>query len=147
MYPFLLASHNIVRWLILAAGVYVVARSWRGWMTRAAWSPADGLALRIFTHVASLQFTLGVLLALASPLVREGLGDMGAAMRTAAVRQMIVEHPLVMLIAVALIHIGAARVRKATSDSGRFQTATLWCGLALVAMLAFTPWARPLFPF
>ena len=72
---------------------------------------------------------------------------MGAAMRTPSVRYFVVEHVFVMLAAIALGHIGAARIRKAGSDSARFQTATIWMGLALAAAAGFVPWDRPILPF
>jgi hypothetical protein len=71
---------------------------------------------------------------------------MGAAMRNAPLRYFFVEHPVMMLIAIAIAHVGAARVRKVGSDSAKFQTATIWFGVALAALLVLVPWARPLIP-
>ena len=82
-----------------------------------------------------------------SPLIRQGWGDFGAAMRDPALRKFVVEHPIMMIAFVALTHIGAGRVRKATSDSGRYQTATIFWGIALAIVLAFIPWNRPFLPF
>lgn len=147
MYSTLLATHNVVRWLVLAVSLFAVVRVWRGWMTRAAWTESDTKVLKAFTGATSLQFVVGIVLYLMSPVVRQGWGDMGAAMRDATVRKFVVEHPLMMIVAVALVHIGAGRVRKATSDSGRFQAATIWWGIALAVTLGFTPWARPFLPF
>jgi dolichyl-phosphate-mannose--protein O-mannosyl transferase len=78
--------------------------------------------------------------------VRTGLADMGEAMRNPSVRYFVVEHVAMMLVAIAFAHIGAARIRKATSDSARFQTATIWMGLALAIAAGFVPWFRPLLP-
>lgn len=147
MYSVLLATHNVVRWLVLAVGLFAVVRVWRGWMTRAAWTESDTKVLKAFTGVASLQFVVGLLLYIMSPLVRQGWGDMGSAMRDPNLRKFVVEHPLMMIVVVALVHIGAARARKATSDSGKFQTTTIFWGIAVAATLGFIPWARPLLPF
>ena len=146
MYSALLATHNIVRWLVLAAGVWAVFRSWRGWSKRAVWEPGDLGAVKLFVNALSLQFVVGVLLYATSPLIRTALGDMGSAMRTASVRYFVVEHVVVMLAAIAFGHIGAAKLRRAASDSARFQTATIWMGLALAAAAGFVPWFRPLLP-
>lgn len=146
MYTLTLATHNIVRWLVLAAGVWAVWRVWRGWRSRAVWGESDAGAVRLFVNAISLQFVVGVLLYAVSPLIRGAMGDMGGAMRTASVRYFVVEHVAIMLVAIALAHIGAAKVRKATSDSARFQTATIWMGLALAASAGFVPWFRPLLP-
>lgn len=146
MYPVVLGVHNIVRWLVLAAGVWLVLRAWRGWMSRGTWTEADTTAVKLFVNTLSFQFVLGVILYAVSPLIRQGLSDMGAAMRDAPVRYFVVEHVLMMLIAIALAHVGAARVRKVGSDSAKFQTATIWFGIALAAVAGFVPWGRPLFP-
>lgn len=147
MYSVLLSTHNVVRWLVLAVGLYALVRVWRGWITRAVWTDRDAKLLKLFPGVASLQFVLGIVLYIMSPLVRQGFGDFGAAMRDPLLRKFVVEHPILMVAFVALVHIGAGRVRKATSDSGRFQTATIFWGIALVVALGFIPWNRPLLPF
>ncbi len=67
---------------------------------------------------------------------------MAATMKNAPVRYFAVEHVTVMIVAIALAHIGAARVRKAASDSARFQAATIFLGFALAAVAGFTPWGE-----
>lgn len=146
MVTVLLATHNIIRWLVLFAGAWAVLRAWRGWRSRAAWGASDAGAVRLFVNSLSLQLVVGIFLYGVSPLVRAGLADMGAAMRNASVRYFVVEHLAIMLVAIAFAHVGAARIRKATSDSARFQTATIWMGLALAAVAGFVPWFRPLVP-
>ena len=147
MYTALLATHNVVRWLVLASGFWAMARAWGGWRSRAVWTGADAAAGQRFVQATSLQFVIGLVLYAVSPLIRQGVADMGAAMRDPALRTFLVEHPLMMLLSIALVHIGSARVRKATSDSGRFQAATVWWGLGVTSLLAMMPWARRLLPF
>jgi len=71
---------------------------------------------------------------------------MGAAMRDAPTRYFLVEHPVIMLAAIVVAHVGAVQVRKATTDPERFQRASIWFGLALAAIAGFIPWARAFLP-
>ncbi len=147
MYPYVLGLHNIVRWIALIAGIWAVFLAWRGWLGRRQWTATEARATRAFVGVLDVQFVLGLLLfAVFSPLTRQAFRDMGAAMRDAPVRYFLVEHPLIMLIAIAAAHIGAVQVRRAANDAERFQKASILLGLSLAALAGFIPWARPMVP-
>jgi hypothetical protein len=97
--------------------------------------------------VLDLQFAIGLALYVVfSPLTRQGFDDFGAAMRDAPIRYFLLEHPLIMLLAVVAAHVGAVKIRRAASDAERFQRASIWLGLSLAALAGFIPWARPLVP-
>jgi hypothetical protein len=147
MYPYVLGLHNIGRWIVLITGVWAVFLVWRGWLGRRQWTPAEDRATRAFTGALDVQFLLGILLfAVFSPLTRQGFSDMGGAMRYAPVRYFLLEHPLIMLLAIAAAHIGVVKVRRSTTDAERFQKASILFGLSLAALAGFIPWARPLIP-
>ncbi len=141
-----LLLHNVLRWAVVFAGLWAVFRTWRGWMSRGVWTPADLGAGRLFVNIISLQFVIGLLLYATSPLIRSGLADMGNAMKTSSVRYFMVEHVIMMLVSIALAHVGLAKVKKATSDSSRFQAATIWWGIAVASVIGFIPWNRPWWP-
>lgn len=147
MYPYVLGAHNIVRWIVLLAGAWAVLLVWRGWLGRRQWTKSEAVATRAFVGALDLQFLIGLLLYAAfSPLTRQGFSDMGAAMGDAPVRYFLVEHPFIMIAAIAAAHIGAVRVRKASTDAERFQQASIFLGLSFAAIAGFIPWARPLIP-
>lgn len=147
MYTYVLALHNIVRWLVLGAGILVVVLVWRGWLGRRQWTATEGRATRAFVGLLDLQLLVGLLLfAVFSPLTHDAFRDLGAAMRDAPVRYFLVEHPVIMLGAVGAAHFGSVQVRRASNDAERFQRASIWLGLSLAALAGFIPWARPLVP-
>jgi hypothetical protein len=147
MYPVILGLHNLVRWVVIIFGLWAVVRAWRGWLGRSTWTPSDERAARLFIGVLDGQFLLGILLyAIFSPLTRRAFHDVRTAMRDAPVRYFFLEHVAVMVVAIAVAHIGAAKVRRQPSDIAKFQTAAIWLGIALAAIIGFVPWARPLFP-
>ena len=57
----------------------------------------------IVTH---LQFFLGLILYVLSPVVQQGLKNMGSAMKDPAVRLYVIEHPVMMILAIAFLTIG-----------------------------------------
>ena len=147
MYSFILAAHNVVRWVVLLTGIIALLNSYRGLFTGAAWTPRDRRMVAAYANTFGLQFLLGLLLYVwLSPLTRTGFGDMGAAMRDPTLRLFVVEHPLAMFIGLALAHIALARTRKAATDAARWRTAAILLTLSLLLVLARTPWMRPLFP-
>ncbi len=151
MYTPLLFVHSWLRWAVLIVGVLAVARALTGVLTRRPFTPIDSTTARQFVIALDLQLLLGLVLHLwASPFTTEAFGDLGATMRNAPLRFFVVEHPFGMLIAVALVHIGAAKLKKRTESAARHKTALVFFGLALLITLLSIPWpglpaGRPLF--
>ena len=138
-YAIVLTVHSWMRWAVLLAGIVVVGRA----LTSGGrpWTPTDERAGRLFGISLDIQFLLGALLYFVlSPFTRQAMQDFGLAMRTSGLRFWAVEHVLGMVIAIALAHIGSARVRKAPTDQKRHRTALVFYGLALLAILASIPW-------
>lgn len=147
MSPYVLALHNVIRWLVLLAGAWTVVLAWRGWLGRRPWTPNEARATRAFLGMLDFQFAIGLVLYLFfSPVTREGFRDIGAGMADAPVRYFLVEHPVIMVAALAVAHVGSVQVRRAATDADRFQRASIWFGLAFAAIAGFVPWARPLLP-
>ena len=71
-------------------------------------------------------------------------------MRVPDVRFFLADHPMGMIIAIALAHVGRVRIRRAADSESRHKRALIFFGLALVMMLLSIPWPflsapRPLF--
>jgi uncharacterized membrane protein YphA (DoxX/SURF4 family) len=147
MYNFILATHNIVRWLILVAAVVVIVQAFVGWLGKREWSKADNLAGIIYVSVIDLNILLGFILYLfLSPLTRQAFVDFGAAMGNPVLRFFAVEHIFMMLVALALAHVGRSLSKKATEPIKKHRAAAIWYTLSLLAILFMIPWDRPLWP-
>lgn len=136
MHSSLLFAHSLLRWLVIGAGLLAVLR---GSARR------GGPLARVFAVSLDLQVLVGLLLYWMSPITSTAIMHMGTAMQNRVVRFWAVEHGAMMLVALALAHVGVARGRK-----GKMGAAVL-VALALVAVLAATPWpglpyGRPLLP-
>lgn len=139
MYEFLLSLHNIARWLVLLAVVYLMYRSLRGLRSR-SYGPADRQAGLIYTGLMDVQLLLGVLLMVLSPLVQSALANPGAAMQNSQTRFFIAEHWVLMLAAVILAHVGNGRIKKAADALLQHRQAMIWYGSSVVLLLLAIPW-------
>ena len=151
MYFPILILHSLLRWVVLAAGLWAVVRALGGLIFRRPWTPTDAQSGRWFSISLDLQVLLGLLLyAFLSPIASHAFADMGAAMRDPILRFWAVEHVTMMLAALVLAHIGSARARRASTSAAKHRTSLIFYALALLAVLAAIPWpfmadARPLF--
>ncbi|MGC8877446.1 hypothetical protein [Thermus sp.] len=126
MYEALLFLHGLVRWLVLAFGLW------------ALWRP-EARPEALFAHALTLQVVLGVVLAFISPLVQGALANLEAAVATPGeTRFFVAEHWVGGLLALGLAHAGLSQARKGKP------LARLLFGLALGALLLSVPWFRPL---
>jgi hypothetical protein len=151
MYDLLLLSHSWLRWLVLLVFLAALARAIGGVSTRRPWTPVDTRAGIWLTASLDLQMLLGLILYIfLSPVTKSAFVDMAAAMRAAPIRFFVVEHPVGMIVAIALAHIGRAKVGKATTSESKHKQALIFFGLALLVLLLSIPWpigpgARSLF--
>jgi hypothetical protein len=151
MYEKTLAVHNVLRWVALLTVLWVVVRALRGVMGRSQYTLADKSTALFATIAVDLQLLAGLTLYFVSPNVKSAMQDFGAAMKNKELRYFALEHALLMLIAIACVHVGKVMTKKATSDAARHRRALVWFGIALVLMALRTPWpfasvARPWFP-
>lgn len=147
MYSFILATHNIVRWLVLIAAVVVIVQAFVGWLGKKEWSKAGNLVGIIYVSAVDLNVLLGLILYLfLSPLTRQAFADFGAAMGNPILRFFAVEHIFMMLVALVLAHIGRSLSKKATETAKKHRTAAIWYTLSLLVILIMIPWDRPFWP-
>jgi len=148
MYSFVLTLHNILRWLVLILGIVAIVRAYIGWFGNRAWSDLDDNLGRGFTISLDLQFLLGLLLYIfLSPITTNAFANMSAAMSDSGTRFFLVEHGLMMLVAIIVAHIGRSRARKQIDDTKKYRQTAIFYTIALLIILAAIPWFRPLLPF
>lgn len=148
VYSIFLTLHNLLRWIVLIAGVLAAIKSIMGWMQSQPWTSSDRQLGRLFTISLDIQVLLGLVLYLVlSPITTNNFSNFGDAMGNADIRFFLVEHLALMIIAVALAHVGSARSRKAEPDRNKHRLAAIFFTLALIAIVVAIPWARPLFRF
>ncbi|MBE2221072.1 MAG: hypothetical protein IAF02_06000 [Anaerolineae bacterium] len=147
MYSFVLATHNIFRWLVLIFGLLAIIKAFIGWSGKKEWKGLDDKLGLGFTISLDVQVLLGLILYVISPLTRAGFSDMGAAMANSDIRFFLVEHVMMMIVALVLAHIGRSRAKKADTDVSKHKNAAIFYTIAMLLILAAIPWTRTLLPF
>ena len=91
----------------------------------------------IATHT---MFLLGLILLFVSPIAQSAFVDMKLTMKDSTVRKIVIEHPFINIIAVILVTIGNARVKRAVGNGRKFKQTAIFFGIALLLILSRIPW-------
>jgi hypothetical protein len=141
MYSAFLLVHSLLRWVVVIAGLVVVARAIGGVTSRRDWRPGDTAGVRWFSIALDVQFLIGLLLYVwLSPFIRDAWADMAATMRNAPLRFFAVEHVTGMVIGIVLAHVGKSKIGKAVDAAQKHKLALIFFSLAMVVILLSIPW-------
>ena len=91
--------------------------------------------------IAHIQLIIGLVAYFTSAqfaILKEN--GMGAAMKDPEIRLVVMEHPLMMILAVILITVGFSKHKNKSSDKAKFKTIALYYGVALLFILSRIPW-------
>ncbi len=146
-YLVVLALHSAVRWAVLGAGLWAVARPARGWLADRPWGAPDVRAARGFSTALDAQVTLGLLYGALSPVTRAAFAGVPGAAGAPEVRFFVGVHLACMLAALVLGHVAAVSARRPGAEPARarHRRAVGWAALTLAAVAAGVPWWRPLY--
>lgn len=150
MYLTTLFVHSWFRWIVLVLAVLAVGLSVHGWITGRPWTDGDRKVGLLYAVSMDIQLLVGLALYLVlSPMTATAFANMGQAMKEPVLRFWAVEHLFMMVVALALAHLGAVLSRR-KEGVARFRTAAICYGLSVLAVVAAIPWpmrdvARPLF--
>ncbi len=147
MYAFILAVHNILRWIVLILLVVALVRAFWGWFGKVEWTPMDRKVGMFYSVSLDIQLLLGlVLYFVLSPITKLALGDFGAALASTDLRFFAFDHSLMMVLAVIFAHVGVAAAKRADESIIKHRRSAIWFSLSLIVILLGMPWFRPLLP-
>ena len=123
--------------------VFAVVNAFIGLTSKKEFKDKD-LRISLFTLiVAHLQLIIGFIAYFLSAQFAFVLDNgMGAAMKEPEIRLFVIEHPLMMILAIVLITMGFSKHKKQTTDNGKFKTIALYYGIALIFVLSRIPWSQ-----
>jgi len=151
IYQITLFLHSWNRWLILIAGVIVIASAIQGLTTKSGYSSFQKRWSLIFLSSLHLQLLIGLLLYFFfSPVMAQALSNFGAAMKDSVMRFWAVEHAFVNLVAIALAQTGSILVKRKSDSIAKHKRTLIWSGIAFILILLMIPMGmmgvdRPLF--
>ncbi|MFZ4798227.1 MAG: hypothetical protein ACOYMA_12095 [Bacteroidia bacterium] len=146
-YTTLLLVHSWLRWAFLFAALYAIIRSINGKINNKPFGKEDNTAATVLVALTHTMLLLGLILWFISPYVQNALSQ-GASvfMKNSVLRSMVIEHPLINIIAVFFIQFGRIVSKKAYEDSSKHMRSLIYYGLGLLLILSKIPWGTaPLF--
>ncbi len=145
----ILVLHNLLRWAVLLFGLWTLFSAMSGIVSKRNYTTADSRSNFFFMLSCDIQLLLGLILYYLNSWF-DRLKDLGNNMKDSNNRFFTMEHGLLMIIALILVHAGRVSVKKASTSSAKHKRTLLFFGLAIVLILAAIPWpfreaiARPL---
>lgn len=135
--------HSGWAYITLIILVFAVVNALIGLTSKKEFQDRD-LRISLFTLiVAHLQLIIGFIAYFLSTQFAYVLDNgMGAAMKEPEIRLFVIEHPLMMILAIVLITMGFSKHKKQTTDNGKFKTIALYYGIALLFVLSRIPWSQ-----
>lgn len=141
MYQIIQPIHSYLAYLTLFLLAFATINGIMGSSSQKAFEEKH-LKINKFALIAThTMFLLGIILLFISPITQTAFADMKATMKDSTLRQYAVEHPTINLIAVILVTVGNARVKRAVGNGKKFKQTAIFFGLALVLILSRIPWS------
>lgn len=138
MYTGLKHLHSFFAYILLAVLIFSIIYVIVKFVSDSTFSEKVRKVALIGFIASHLQLLIGIVLYIISPV---GLSLFSSeAMQDSLSRLYVLEHPLLMIIAIVLISIGYIKAKKPGDDARRFKTIILYYTLGLFLILLRIPW-------
>ena len=132
----ILQIHCVFRWFVLLCIILAMILAFYKWFGKKDFSTNDKLIYTLAARALEIQILLGVIL-----YILKKSWEGFSAMDVGIMRFHALEHPLGMLIGLALISVGTAKVKKIEDHPKRHRIIAIWYTVALLIIIASIPWA------
>lgn len=138
---FLVALHSWLRWILLILLLVSIVKSLSGFTGKKTLTAGDK-KIWLFTMIsAHTTLLIGLILLFVGTFgIAKGVPEGVSVMKNATYRFYWVEHPLMMIIAIALITVGRGQAKKSIPDTIKYKKAFWFFLIALLLILAAIPW-------
>ena len=139
MYSTVKMLHSYWAYLVLFMLVIATINALYKTFTNKEYEARD-FRISLFTLIVShIQFLIGIILWFVADYFGEM--SMGEIMKNSAIRNVAVEHPVAMLLAIAFITIGYSKHKKKLTSAKKLKTIAIFYSIALILVLAKIPWS------
>ncbi len=140
MYSIILPIHSYLAFAALLLLAIAAINGILGTGKEKAFETRDGNFNKFALIATHTMFLLGLILLFVSPGAQTAYADMKMTMKDSVLRSAYVEHPTINFIAVLLVTIGNARVKRAVGNGRKFKQTAIFFSLALILILSRIPW-------
>ncbi len=142
MYNTVQFIHSWWAYLVLLVLIIAAINSLIGFFSKKEYG-ANDFRIALFTLIVThIQLLIGLVLYFVAPYFQALVnGGMGTVMKDSTLRLYLVEHPLIMIIAVVLITVGYSKHKKKLTSRPKFKLLAIFYTLALIFMLSRIPFA------
>lgn len=129
--------------LLLVLGIATI-NSLIGFFTKKEFGNRDFSLALVGLIVTHIQLLLGLALWFLGPYFKVLLEDFGGLMSKdmRGIRLLALEHPLTMIIAIALLTIGYSKHKKKIVSHGKFKMLAIFYTIAFILVLSRVPWSQ-----
>lgn len=140
MYDTLKNLHSYWAYFVIFILLVAVVTAIYGLVSKKEFSD-KALRIALFALIVShIQLLIGLILYFVSPMFDLWSSLGGEVMKNATARLILVEHPLVNIIAVILITVGFSKHKKKDSSSSKYKTIMIFYALAFLLLMSRIPW-------
>lgn len=136
-------AHSYLAYIVLAVLIIAVVNAIMGYKGDKLFTLEKDFRISLFALILShLQLLLGLILYFVSANGFNAIRTLGMGGLNAAARLLALEHPLINILAIALITIGWSRHKKFMEARKKFKSIALFYGLGLLLILSRIPWTQ-----
>ena len=139
MYTGLQHAHSGLAYLLLAALIFAIVYNLIGFMGNKPFTEGNRKIALIGLISAHIQLLIGLVLYFISPLGMSNFS--GDNMKDATSRLYMLEHPLMMILAIVLFTVGYSRAKKLQDSNQKYKKILIFFTLGLILILSRIPWS------
>jgi hypothetical protein len=140
MYEILKSAHSGWAYLLLLVLLVATVNALIGFFGKKEFGNKDFSFALVGLIVTHIQLLIGLGLWALSPYSSALFSNTSEVMNTPELRLLALEHPLMMIIAVALLTVGYSKHKKKIVSQGKFKMLAIFYTLAFVVVLSRLPW-------